>query len=94
MLKKKYNQTFNVGGGIKNSISLKQLTAKCEELTGNKLNIGSQKKTSIFDIPIYITDNSKISKIYKWKPSKNIDKILQDVYNWLITNSDVRKYFK
>ena len=93
-LNKKYNQTFNVGGGIKNSISLKQLTAKCEKLTGNKLNIGSQKKTSIFDIPIYITDNSKISKIYKWKPSKNIDKILQDVYNWLITNSDVRKYFK
>ena len=32
-----YNETFNVGGGTKNSISLKLLTKKCEVLTGNKL---------------------------------------------------------
>ena len=34
---------------------LKQLHKNVEKLTGNKLNIGTQKKTSIYDIPIYIT---------------------------------------
>ena len=91
---KKFNNTFNVGGGIKNAISLKQLTLKCEKLTGHKLNILRQKKTSMFDIPIYVTDNSKVFKFYKWIPSKKIDQILNDVYNWLIENKNVRKYFK
>tara|TARA_X000001036_G_C20674370_1_gene803610 strand:+ start:28 stop:1056 length:1029 start_codon:yes stop_codon:yes gene_type:complete len=92
--KKKHNDTFNVGGGIKNSISLKKLTNKCQKLTGNKLKTTKQKKTSIFDIPIYVNDNSKITKKYKWKPKRSIDDILKDVYSWLIKNKNIRNYFK
>ena len=89
-----YNQTFNIGGGIKNSISLKQLTKKCEKITKNKLKIINKKKTSIFDIPYYVTDNSKIKKYYHWKPVKNIDQIIKDVYNWLNDNYFIRRHFK
>jgi len=92
-LNKKYNNTFNIGGGIKNSVSLKQLTAKCEKLTGNKLEIKKIKKTSKFDVPYYVTDNSKINKFYKWKPSKHIDQILKDVHKWLVENKKINKYF-
>lgn len=91
---KKFNNTFNIGGGIKNSISLRELTNKCIKLTGNKLKIGKIKKTSKFDIPYYVTDNKKLKKFYKWKPIKNIDKILFDVYRWLIENKKVRNFFK
>jgi len=93
-IKKKFNNTFNVGGGFKNAISLKQLTAKCQKLTNHKINIGKQKKTSIFDIPIYITDNTKIMNHYNWKPLKTIDDILKDVYQWIILNKKIWKYFK
>lgn len=89
----KFNETFNIGGGIKNKISLKQLTSKCERLTGNKLNIKKMKQTSIFDIPYYVSDNSKIKKIYKWKPKKDINIILNDIYRWLNDNKSVRKFF-
>ena len=89
-----YNKTFNIGGGIQNSISLKELTKKCEKITKNKLKIIKKKKTSIFDIPYYITDNSKIKKYYHWKPVKNIDQIIKDVYNWLNNNYFIRKHFK
>ncbi len=89
-----YNQTFNIGGGIKNSISLKQLTKKCERITKNKLKIIKKKKTSIFDIPYYVTDNSKVKKYYHWKPVKNIDQIVKDVYNWLNNNYFIRRHFK
>ena len=93
-MKNKYNNTFNVGGGIKNSISLNELTSKCIKLTGNSPSIGKIKKTSNFDIPYYVTDNSKIEKTYKWKPSKNINQILEDIYFWLINNQKIRNYFK
>jgi CDP-paratose 2-epimerase len=92
-LNKKFNNTFNIGGGMKNAISLKQLTYKCEKLTDNKLEAKKIKKTSIFDVPYYVTDNKKINKFYNWKPSKNIDEILKDVHEWLIENKKVKKFF-
>ena len=93
-LNKKYNNTFNIGGGPKNSISLKQLTSKCRIITNKKINIGKISSTSNFDIPYFVTDNSKIKKFYKWKPVKNIDLVLKDVYKWLIENKKLRNYFK
>ena len=92
--KKKYNQTFNIGGGIKNSISLKELTDKCANLTGNKLKIERNKKTSKFDIPYYVSDNTKVKKFYNWIPEKRIDNILFDVYKWMTKNNKIRKFFK
>ena len=93
-LKRINNNIFNIGGGMKNAISLKNLTLKCEKITGNRLAFKKVKKTSIFDIPYYVTDNSKVKKIYKWKPSRNIDKILNDIYIWLIKNKYLKNYFK
>ena len=87
------NKVFNVGGEIKNSISLKDLTIKCEQLTKNKIKFKSVSKTSLFDIPYYVSDNSKLMKFYKWKPSRNIDNILKDIYNWLAKNKVIRNYF-
>ena len=84
---------FNIGGEINNSISLKDLTIKCEQLTKNKIKFKSVSKTSLFDIPYYVSDNSKLIKFYKWKPSRNIDKILMDIYNWLTKNKIIRNYF-
>lgn len=88
-----YNQTFNIGGGIKNSISLKKLTNLCEKITKNKIIIKKVKKESIYDIPYYITNNYKISKLYKWKPKKNITSILIDISNWLKSEAKIRRKF-
>ena len=92
-LKKTYNKTFNIGGGIKNSISLKDLTFKCQHVTKNRIKISKVKKTSIFDIPYFVTDNSKIYNYYKWKPAKSVDSLIIDIYKWLYTNKNLRKYF-
>ena len=92
-LNKINNDIFNIGGGLKNSISLNNLTIKCEKLTKNKITFKKISRTSIFDIPYYVSDNSKITRTYKWKPSKNIDDIIEDIYNWLSKNKYVRNYF-
>ena len=92
--KKINNETFNIGGGPKNSISLKNLTQKCEILTKNKITIKKISKTSDFDIPYYVTDNKKIKKFYNWLPAKNINNIISDIYFWLISDQKIRNYFK
>lgn len=91
--KKIKNHTFNIGGGIKNAVSLKDLTTMCENLTKNKIKFGRIGKTSIYDIPYFVTDNNKISRFYKWKPKKNIDQIINDIYRWLLVNKKARKFF-
>jgi len=84
-------QTFNVGGGIKNSISLRELTQLCEKATTNKIKVGSDSKTRPGDVKIYITDNSKVTRLTKWKPKITISETVEDVMNWLITNEEIIK---
>ena len=88
-----YNLTMNVGGGRKNAISLRSLTTICQKITLNKIKIYSKKSTSEYDIPYYITDNSRVNKIYKWKPQKIFLNIVQDVYKWMLLNKKILKKY-
>ena len=88
------NTLFTVGGSKRNSISLKELTKICEKVSKNRLNISKVKKTSIYDIPFFVTDNSKVSKMYKWKPKRSVFKTVLDTYNWLKKDkSKLSKFF-
>ena len=90
-----YNLLLNVGGGPKNAVSLKELTKKCELVTSNSIKFSKVKKTSIYDIPYYVSDNTKVSKLYKWKPEKGIDGIICDTYLRMKLNIKIlKKYFK
>ena len=69
-INKIYNKLYTVGGSNISYTSLKNLTKICQKITKNKIKFSKQKKTSIYDIPYYITNNNLISKTYKWKPKK------------------------
>ena len=89
------NLTLNVGGGSKNAISLKNLTRICQKITSNRIKIFSKKVTSEYDIPYYVTNNSKVNKIYNWNPEKKILDIVKDIYKWMILNRKIlKKYIK
>lgn len=90
---KVYNETFNIGGGIKNAISLKKLTYLCEKLTKNTTSIKKKPRTSIFDIPYYVSNNAKIKKFYLWEPKYNLENILEDIYCWLKNNKNIKNNF-
>lgn len=87
------NKIFNVGGGVNNSTDLLNLTNICQKISGNKILIRKNKKTDISDIPIYITNNKKILKYYKWKPIKSLFEIATDVYNWQTKNYNLLKKY-
>jgi len=87
------NKLFTVGGSTKSYISLKKLTELCEKITKNKIKFTKNSKSSIYDIPYFITDNSKVSKTYKWKPKRNMLKIVEDTYKWMMINKkQLKKY--
>jgi CDP-paratose 2-epimerase len=84
-------QIFNVGGGLSNTVSLAELTNLCSKITGNTIEIESYIENRPGDLPIYITDNSKITNFSSWKPEIGVDQILGEIYNWLILDKDILK---
>ena len=94
IINKIYNKLYTVGGSKISYTSLKNLTKICQNITGNKISIDKKKSTSIYDIPYFITDNRKVSKAYKWRPKKNINKIVYDITTWINNNKNlIQKYF-
>lgn len=79
-------KVYNVGGGIKNSISLLEMTSICEEISGNKIAIDSELQTRPADLRIYISDISRIEKETGWKPSHSVQDIFTDIFQWIKTN--------
>ena len=84
-------KTFNIGGGIENTISLKELTKICQKIVGKKIKISSETLNRSADIPIYITDTSKVSKLSSWKPIYSPEEIIIDTFNWLKSNESILK---
>lgn len=88
------NKLFTVGGSKTSCTSLKDLTRLCEKITKCKIKIGKISKTSIYDIPYYISNNKYVSKTYNWKPKRDINQVVNDTFLWLKTNkSKINKYF-
>jgi CDP-paratose 2-epimerase len=76
-------QTFNVGGGRANSVSLRELTALCEAKTGHRLTLSVQPETHPADVPWYIADNAAVTAATGWKPETTVPKLLDQVLAWL-----------
>jgi CDP-paratose 2-epimerase len=82
---------FNVGGGPEISVSLKELTAICEKVTGNKIPIKEVEEDRQADIRIYITDNSRVTNRTGWKPQTGVEQIVRDIYKWIQENEVLLK---
>ncbi|MDD3887309.1 MAG: NAD-dependent epimerase/dehydratase family protein [Patescibacteria group bacterium] len=88
----KFNgEVYNIGGGAKNSVSLKELTTICQKITGNKIKIDSTKETRPTDLKLFITDSRKIMKLADWKPKKDIKETMTDIVKWINENKNQLK---
>jgi CDP-paratose 2-epimerase len=82
---------FNAGGGLDISLSLKETTSLCNEISGNSISIGSEETTRPADLAIYLTDGSKLQQDMQWKPSRSGRKIMEDIFAWIHANEQVLK---
>ena len=82
---------FNAGGGVEVSVSLRELTAICERVTGNTVDIREVTEDRAADIRLYITDNSAVTRATGWKPGSSVEKIVTDIYHWIKENEALLK---
>jgi CDP-paratose 2-epimerase len=78
-------EIINLGGGIQNSLSLKQVTNWCFERFGQKEIISSQDVRPM-DAPWIVMDSSTAKNAWDWKPNKGIDQILEEIADFADNN--------
>lgn len=82
-----YNgKTFNVGGGLERSVSLKELTEICRQATGNTIPVRKVPPERPADLRIFITDKSKIESVSGWTPQYGVEKIVEHIVQWIGEN--------
>lgn len=74
---------FNVGGGKDVSLSLRETTEICREISGNEIEIGSEPETRKADIPVYITDHRRITALCGWRPKRGAEETMRDIHEWI-----------
>jgi CDP-paratose 2-epimerase len=79
-------KVYNAGGALQGSASLQEMTAICEEITGNKIDIASVRENRPADLRIYISDNSLIQAETSWRPEKTVKDVFTDIFHWLREN--------
>jgi CDP-paratose 2-epimerase len=81
-------QIFDVGGGAKNTISLRELIKIIETDLKLRLKI-SFDHWRLADQKFYISDIEKISKITGWKPTISPSLGIQTTFEWLSAHKEI-----
>jgi CDP-paratose 2-epimerase len=74
----------NCGGGAGCSASLAEFTGLCEQLTHAGLEIGSDPRTRPGDVPVYVTDNRRVTEHYGWRPTRTVDDVAASLHAWIV----------
>jgi len=78
--------TVNVGGGREISLSLRETTALCAEITGRRIDVVEDGSDRPGDIPIYISDTSALQAMTDWRPQRDARQVLDDIHTWIRAN--------
>lgn len=81
-------RTFNAGGGLAGSLSLREMTALCEEITGNRMEIPPSPEDRPADVRIYITDHARLTEFSGWRPRRYPRAVLADIHAWIRGHED------
>lgn len=79
---------FNVGGGRDCSLSLRETTELCRELTGNEVPIEPVHETRAGDVPVYLSDCGKLFRFDEWRPRRGARQVLADVDAWVAADEE------
>jgi CDP-paratose 2-epimerase len=80
--------TANVGGGRECSLSLREATEICRELTGSEVPIGTEAETRPGDVPVYLSDCSRLRSLTSWRPRRGPRDVLADLLDWSAVHED------
>jgi len=76
----------NAGGGVEGSLSLRETTALCEEITGRSGLVEPSTEERQGDVPYYVSDASRAREVVGWRPQVGPREILAAIHDWIIDN--------
>jgi CDP-paratose 2-epimerase len=76
--------TVNVGGGTGCSLSLCETTELCREITGRRVDIRPALENRPGDVPIYISDCTRLHAMTDWRPRREPAEVLRDIHAWIV----------
>ena len=76
---------INIGGGIENSMSLKQLSDWCEQRLGPNEVVSSLEQRTM-DAPWIVMDSSVAQNAWNWHPNIGIELILEEIASFAYDN--------
>jgi CDP-paratose 2-epimerase len=65
------------------SLSLRETSTLCEEITGNTVQVAGNPETRAGDVRIYISDTRGLRRWTDWTPRSGPREILTDIFNWV-----------
>jgi len=87
-LERTRGEVYNVGGGLKNSVSLLELIAEIRRSTGHRLHYETQP-VRLGDQALYVTDFRKLKRHTGWEPKMSLDQTLENMYQWWKENREL-----
>jgi CDP-paratose 2-epimerase len=79
---------YNLGGGPENVLSLLELIAMLEGLTGRRIPRSSQDWRP-GDQPVFICDIDRARRELNWRPQVNPEEGVRRLYHWVVENQDI-----
>lgn len=73
----------NVAGGLTNSVSLRELTDVCREVSGKDVPIQSVSQTRPFDLRLFVGDCAQLLERTAWRPRRGVNEIVKDTWGWV-----------
>lgn len=90
----RYCETYNVGGGPDNTLSLRECTTLCERITGKSVEITTVDEPRLADQRVYVSDIKEVSAMFDWKPMFKPLRTLENVYEWALQNTEtLERYY-
>ena len=78
---------INLGGGVENSMSLKELSIWCEDRFGQN-DVLASKEERPMDAPWIVMDSTTAQNAWNWSIKTKIEQILEEIGNHAATNPD------
>lgn len=79
-------RTFNVGGGLQNSLSLLEMTEVCRQIGGRSIPVEPSPEPRKADLRIYLSDARRVQAVRGWRPQRSPRQTLQDIHAWICAN--------
>jgi CDP-paratose 2-epimerase len=73
----------NAGGGPECSLSLLETTELCRRITGRSVPVAPDPQERPGDVPVYLSDCTRLFGHTEWRPRRSPEDVLQDVFEWI-----------